>query len=279
MKVLKTQEEVLDFRNENSPKIIGFVPTMGALHSGHLSLIEKAKESSDIVIASIFVNPTQFDNASDLEKYPIQHSQDIQLLEEVGCDAVFIPSSKEEVYKNESSFQVDLQGLDKVLEGEHRSGHFDGVMRVVKLLFEIVQPNKAFFGLKDYQQFLIVKTMAYQLGLPIQIEGVDTKRSAEGLALSSRNERLNPTELEVALALSKTLRHAQSLLGTKPNQEIEQECLEQLKTVCKPEYFAIRNAADLSEMNEIGNNSVRGLVAAFVGDVRLIDNMELSPNK
>jgi len=277
MEIFRTQRALKQYLHSGLENVeVGFVPTMGALHEGHLSLIRKSKENSEITVCSIFVNPTQFNNTSDFENYPIDHSKDIAKLESVGCDILFLPKDASEVYLNEKKEAVDIGNLANVLEGEHRPGHFEGVLRVVKLLFEIVEPNKAFFGLKDYQQYLVIQKMVEALHMNIEIVGCEIIREESGIAMSSRNERLSEIQLDQALVLKKALNHCKTNFGKMNLKELEQECLEILKAKSTPEYFDVCDAQSLNSLTDsVVPKHVRAFVAASIGEVRLIDNIEI----
>ena len=199
-------KEFLSFQKKNSLKI-GFVPTMGALHEGHISLLEKAKKENDICVCSIFVNPIQFNNNEDLKKYPRNIESDILYLKSVGCDVLFLPS-EEEMYPEPDKTIYDFNGLDKYMEGTFRPGHFNGVAVVVKKLFDIVEPNKAYFGEKDFQQLSIIKYLTKALELPVTIVPCTTMRENDGLAMSSRNKLLTPEERNIAPIIYQTLNSA-----------------------------------------------------------------------
>ncbi|MCB9188636.1 MAG: pantoate--beta-alanine ligase [Flavobacteriales bacterium] len=276
MKVFKTQETLRKELEKYTGKTIGFVPTMGALHRGHTSLLLKAKTSCDVVVSSIFVNPTQFNDPKDFQNYPIQIEEDIKKLEEVGCDILYLPDNVSDVYMNETDFQVDLGVLDKVMEGTNRPGHFKGVMRVVKLLFEIVKPTHSFFGLKDYQQYLIVKEMVSQLNLGIQIVGCETVREADGLAMSSRNLLLSFSERQVATTLIKTLEYCREHYTGSGIGDLEKRCLSMMSQYGEPEYFVIRRADNLQEVDADYRGEVRAFVVCRIGKVRLIDNLRIN---
>lgn len=276
MKVFKTQETLRLELEKHTGKTIGFVPTMGALHRGHTSLLIKAKTSCEIVVSSIFVNPTQFNDPKDFQNYPIQIEEDIKKLEEVGCDILYLPENVADVYMNESDFQVDLGVLDKVMEGLNRPGHFKGVMRVVKLLFEIVKPTHSFFGLKDYQQYLIVKEMVDQLNMGLKIVGCETIREADGLAMSSRNLLLSFSERQVATTLIKTLEYCKEHYTGQGVAELEKRCLAMMRQYGEPEYFVIRRADNLQEVDENYKGEVRAFVVCRIGKVRLIDNLQIN---
>lgn len=193
MKTLENKQNLeLEIKTlKKAGRSIGFVPTMGALHSGHLSLIESAKSQCDVVVCSIFINPTQFNDAKDFDRYPRNYNDDAELLKSVNCDILFLPSVKE-IYPDESfKLNIDFGFLETVLEGKYRPGHFKGVGMVVKRLFELVNPDHAFFGLKDYQQFMVIKKLVEIYQFPIQLHGMPTIREKDGLAMSSRNKLLN----------------------------------------------------------------------------------------
>ena len=275
MKICRTQNEVKIACEKFSTKRVGFVPTMGALHRGHLSLLTRAKAECEIVISSIFVNPTQFNDPKDFQNYPTRELEDIKLLESVGCDILYMPENKEDVYLNEVDFSVDLGVLDKIMEGINRPGHFDGVMRVVKLLFEIVNPTKAYFGLKDYQQFLIIKEMTKQLSLPIEIIGCETIREADHLAMSSRNLLLSIPQRQVATTLIKTLQYCKEHFNSGSIEEMEHRCLAMMTQYGEPEYFVIRRADNLREVTPDYKGEIRAFVVCKIGKIRLIDNLQV----
>ena len=237
MQVFTTQEALKVYLKTVTDQRIGFVPTMGALHNGHLSLVERSISENDITIVSIFVNPTQFNNANDLANYPIRTEEDIFKLEKVGCTLLYLPESKEDVYKFEKPFTINLGQIATVMEGAFRPGHFDGVMRVVKLLFEIVSPHKAYFGLKDFQQYLVIKTMVQQLNIPVEVIGCNIIREKSGLAMSSRNLLLTEDELYTASEIIEVLNLAKQALPNHTLEEISARCLNRLRMFSKPEYF------------------------------------------
>src|ERR1035437_3648920 len=214
--------------SRNSGKRIGFVPTMGALHEGHLSLLEAAKKECEITICSIFVNPTQFNDKNDLIRYPRMPEKDCRMLENNGCDIVFMPSV-EEIYPQTDTRIFDFGKLDKVLEGAHRPGHFNGVAQVVSRLFEIVKPDKAFFGLKDYQQVLIIKNLVELLHLPIEIIACPILREPDGLAMSSRNMLLSAEERKAASLIPKLMQEAKNLSSKMPLTDLKNKLLEEIK--------------------------------------------------
>lgn len=276
MKVFRTQKELKSYLKNYSDKLKGFVPTMGALHEGHISLIKQAKNETDLVICSIFVNPTQFNDPKDFEKYPATHENDIQLLTNVGCDVLYLPETVADVYLHEQPIQVNLGQLGEVMEGANRPGHFNGVMQVVKVLFDIVMPNKAYFGLKDFQQYSIIKKMVAELDLPIEIIGCPIVREQNGLAMSSRNMLLSKAEQEDALIISEVLLLLQRKCKVGSVTALLKECVDLLATKSTVEYLVIA-AVDTLEVVEIleANKEYRAFVVSRVGNVRLIDNIQI----
>ncbi len=254
---------------------IGFVPTMGALHHGHLSLVRRALNENTVAVVSIFVNPTQFNNQEDLEKYPRDLQKDIDLLNTVGDIIIFAPTT-DEVYPSDfKTINLDLGKLETVMEGKFRKGHFKGVVNVVKRLFDVVQPTRAYFGLKDFQQIAVIKHMVKSLSLPIEIIGCEIVREASGLASSSRNVRLSEREKEQAIILFDALTIAKQL-SAKYNPVDVQRQVESifLSSKLKLEYFEIVDPETLLPLKKWvpGANAC---IAAYCGEVRLIDNMQL----
>ncbi len=261
---------------------IGFAPTMGALHSGHLDLIRHSKAHNACTVCSIFVNPTQFNDPKDLEKYPRTPDKDFQLLESVGTEVLFMPPVAE-IYPPglETTLQLELGQLDKVMEGAFRPGHFQGMAQVVKRLLDIVQPDRLYMGQKDFQQFSIVGHMIQQLGLPVELVMVPTVREADGLAMSSRNVRLSEEQRMAAPMIFQTLSWAKTQLGTLPIAEIEAEAMQRLSSLpdFRPEYFQIVDGRTLLPVvDPEGHEWIVACVASWVGEVRLIDNLELKSN-
>jgi len=258
---------------------IGFVPTMGALHSGHISLIKASKRQADLTICSIFVNPTQFNDPTDFANYPITLSLDIALLEAAGCDVLFLPAVPE-IYPDGTSLKTPTHFgfLAETLEGEHRPGHFQGMAQVVERLLRILKPDLLFMGLKDYQQQLIVGELITQKNLPIKLVACPTEREKDGLARSSRNVRLNEHSRAVAVQLSKALKKAKQQIRLKTSSIAEIEARVAAQLAAHPdiqvEYFAIRNAKNL-RVPKTKREKLVALVAAQIGGVRLIDNMFL----
>ena len=273
--IAETQSFVHQCRQNNLK--IGFVPTMGALHQGHLSLIEKAKAENDIVIASIFVNPIQFNNKEDLQKYPRTLEKDAAMLQSIGCDAIFAPSETE-MYPEPDTTVFDFGMLDKVMEGKFRPGHFNGVAVVVKRLFEIVKPDNAYFGEKDYQQLQIIKAMVAQKNLAVNIIPYPIVREADGLAMSSRNMRLTEEERTIAPFIHKTLSEAKEKAKQLSPSELTTWVLNQIQiqAIMKTEYFEIVDASTLLAITNWNDSEhAIGCIAIFLGNVRLIDNILL----
>ncbi|MBL0104202.1 MAG: pantoate--beta-alanine ligase [Bacteroidetes bacterium] len=282
MKIFETIDQITRFLSEKraSGERIGFVPTMGALHDGHLSLIRLAKADCDLVVSSIFVNPTQFNNPEDLKNYPRMPESDSQMLAEVGTDVLFSPAVSEMYAEGFGTLQdVDLGGLEKVMEGAHRPGHFKGVVQVVSKLFDIVQPHVAYFGEKDYQQLAVIRRMTEQLGYNIEIVGCPTIRESDGLAMSSRNLRLSAEERKVAVKISEALKYIQTNWKKKSPEQLIAEATQQLEStgILKPEYIEIADAKDLHEVRDSNySKPMRAFAAVFCGPVRLIDNISIS---
>jgi pantoate--beta-alanine ligase len=257
--------------------IIGFVPTMGALHEGHISLIKASKNVTDVTVCSIFVNPTQFNDKKDLERYPKTPEKDVMMLEKAGCDAVFMPDA-EEIYPEIDERRFDFGYLDKILEGAHRPGHFNGVAQVVSILFNLVKPDKAFFGQKDYQQVMIIKALVKQLHYPIEIVPCPILREKDGLAMSSRNTLLTPDERKAASLIPIVMNEVNELSrkGTEI-PELKKHIEERLKDpIYKIDYFAVCDADTLKELNSFSEAKYHvALIACFVGKIRLIDNIIL----
>lgn len=266
-------------QHKQDGKRVGFVPTMGALHQGHLSLIQKAKEVCDIVVVSIFVNPTQFNESADFKAYPRTIEEDLTLLVTEEVHYVFTPTVNEVYPDNENNnTNYNFGEIATVMEGEHRPGHFDGVAMVVKRLFEIVQPDIAFFGEKDFQQLAIIRSLVHQLNLPVKVVGCSIKREANGLAMSSRNNRLSKTQREKAKVIHESLQLAKSLVSSNSVCEVLLKAKENLmnESELALEYVTIADAETLQEISSWSEaKSVGMFVAARFGEVRLIDNMIL----
>jgi pantoate--beta-alanine ligase len=280
MRIFNNKKDLKDclLDHRTNKKTIGFVPTMGALHQGHLSLIEKAKQKNNIVVVSIFVNPTQFNNIADLEKYPKTIENDIKLLLSASCDILFSPSVEEIYSKNIASEKFEFDGLEHQMEGKFRDGHFDGVGTVVKALFKIIKPNKAYFGQKDFQQLQIVKKMVAKHHLKVEVKGCPIFRENDGLAMSSRNARLTKEQREIAPFIYKTLKKIQHKFNTKSSAEINEWLENEFKKqpLLTLEYFTIADEKTLKTIEDKENQKTyRAFIAVFAGEIRLIDNIRL----
>ncbi|CAL2102438.1 pantothenate synthetase [Tenacibaculum sp. 190130A14a] len=280
MKIFKSKSELKDFlfTIKKKKKSIGFVPTMGALHQGHLSLVKRSIKKNDLTVVSIFVNPTQFDNKEDLEKYPQTLENDIKLLESVNCDVLFAPSVEEIYASSITSESFDFDGLEHQMEGKFRDGHFDGVGTIVKTLFEIVEPTNAYFGKKDFQQLQIIKKLVEKYHIPVKVKGRPIFREEDGLAMSSRNVRLTKEHRGAAPFIYKVLKKARKKFGTKSAIEVTQWVEKQFKKhpLLELEYFTIADEATLTTIEEKkSDQKYRAFIAVFAGEIRLIDNMSL----
>jgi len=273
-KIVDLQAFVRQIKNLNQS--LGFVPTMGALHNGHISLIEASQKNCHITICSIFVNPTQFNDKKDLERYPRTPDKDIQLLEKANCSALFLPEAEEIYPKTEKKTNFDFGSLDKLLEGKYRPGHFNGVAQVVNRLFELVTPNKAFFGSKDFQQVLIVKALVNKLNLNITIISCPILREPDGLAMSSRNTLLNEKEREIAGLIPKIMQAAKEIILTEGITKAKQFVISEVskEPIINLDYFEICNPETLENIAYLkSNQKAVALIAVYVGKIRLIDNL------
>ena len=256
---------------------VGFVPTMGALHEGHISLINRAKKENDIVVCSVFVNPIQFNNPADLEKYPRTPEKDIEKLEQAGCDAVFMPTA-EEMYPNKVEDHYDFGDIEHVMEGACRPGHFNGVAIVVRKLFEIVNPNKAYFGEKDFQQLAIIKNMVRDLNMNLEIVPCPIVREIDGLAMSSRNVRLNEAERAIAPKIFATLNDSITKKDAMSPSEMKKYTLDKYAEIKEfdVEYVEITDEINLKSLENWNEcDHARIFVALQLGPVRLIDNVRI----
>lgn len=264
----------------DAKKNVGFVPTMGALHKGHLALVERALGENDVVVVSIFVNPTQFNNSNDLVKYPRTLASDVELLSEVSPEILVFAPAPEEVYGKEVlSINYDFGGLEHEMEGKFRPGHFDGVGTVIKYLFAIVKPTRAYFGEKDFQQLQIVKKLVELEKLSVDIIGCPIYREDNGLALSSRNKRLNDIQLKEAPFIFETLQQVKNDFGTKSVGDIKEWILNQYADhkELQLEYFEIAKVSDLKSIKQKQEGEkYRAFIAVFAGEIRLIDNIALN---
>ncbi len=292
MIIFNSIQQIKTFLNNvrGQKKIVGFVPTMGALHQGHISLIDACKAQCDLVVCSIFVNPTQFNDLSDLEHYPRTFDADCQLLEAAGCDIIFVPEISEIYTFKELELKkqavedrswaegklVDFGLLERVMEGAYRPGHFNGVAQVVSKLFRIVEPDKAYFGQKDFQQLAIIRSLVKQLAMPVEIISCPIIREKNGLAMSSRNERLSSNERNIASVISKTLFSLKELQSTKSIAELKAFAEIQIKAEpqIQLEYFEISDALTLQPITDYKQaQSAVACIAVKLGAVRLIDNI------
>ncbi len=253
---------------------VGFVPTMGALHQGHISLVKQCCTENELTVVSIFINPTQFNNKNDLSSYPRTIPEDLSKLEVVGCDMVFIPSVVE-MYPEEDTRIFDFGGLDKVMEGAFRPGHFNGVAQIVSKLFDIVQPNKAYFGEKDFQQLAIIRYMVQIMHYPIEIVGCPIVRETDGLAMSSRNVRLTPIQRQHAPLIAQTLFESRKKINSMPIEDLKQWVTNQINSdpELRTEYFDIVDRNTLQTAVSYQKDALQGCIAVNVGKVRLIDNI------
>lgn len=273
LKIFSTKNEITDYFNRKPVKVIGFVPTMGALHKGHLGLIELAKQQSTQVVCSIFVNPTQFNDPRDLEKYPRPITDDIRRLEEVNCDILFNPQVTE-MYADNEKWHFDMGDLEYLLEGKFRPGHYQGVTQVVNKLFNIVKPDIAFFGQKDYQQFMVINKMVEVLEMPVKLVMCPIEREPDGLAMSSRNIHLTPYDREHSLILSKALNWVKENFDINKIDTLQQQAAQMISDEpgVELEYFEIADGKTLHHATP-ASETIVALVAARVGKTRLIDNV------
>ena len=278
MKIYKTTkglENALRVLRAES-KTIGLVPTMGALHAGHLSLVERCVAENDVCVVSVFVNPTQFNNHTDLEKYPRTLEADAALLAGAKCSILFAPSVKQ-IYPKPDTRVFDFGQLDKVMEGVHRPGHFNGVGQVVSRLFDIVKPGKAYFGEKDYQQLAIIRKMVKDYKYPIEIVGCPIVREKDGMALSSRNMRLSKDERKRAVRISQTLFKSVEMAATKSLEEVKQWVIDEINkdSILNVEYYDIVNSETMQSVKSWKDaDKITGCITVYCGEVRLIDNIQ-----
>lgn len=279
MKVFKTVQNLREHLAQHRfNSKIGLVPTMGALHQGHISLVKESLKNTDVTVVSIFVNPAQFNKAEDLEKYPRTIEADLEKLENSGCDIVFIPNTKE-IYPTQPELKIDLGEITNELEGKFRPGHFNGVGLVVSKLFNIIQPDTAFFGQKDLQQFFAIKKLVDELSFPLKLEMVPTQREKSGLAMSSRNMRLSEADRETASLLYNSLKNAQTkLLNKETVSSVKQhakELFEQSERLTL-EYFEVIDTSNFKALDHIEDTQNKAIcIAAEIGGIRLIDNLLL----
>jgi len=282
LKIFRTRAEVHTYLEQLKLEgnTIGFVPTMGALHQGHLSLIDAAGEKSDVVVCSIFVNPTQFNDKKDLENYPRPIEDDVQKLEGANCDVLFLPEVGE-MYNSKDKWHIELSNLDNILEGEIRPGHYQGVTQIVKKLFDIIQPNYAFFGQKDFQQFVVISYMVKKLGVNVQLIMCPIIREKDGLAMSSRNVYLSTEDRQNALSLHRTLTIAKEDFRNLSISQVKTNAVDYLSKAAgiNVEYFELYSTNTFEPASSKQTENIIALVAVRVGKIRIIDNMLLSNNQ
>lgn len=282
MFLLTTKAELQDYLStfKNNNQTIGFVPTMGAIHNGHLSLMKQSLEENDCTVVSIFVNPTQFNNLEDLEKYPRTIERDCQNIQSLSDAIVVFTPSVDEMYNGETvATSFDFDGLDLQMEGANRPGHFDGVGTVVKKLFEIVQPDNAYFGEKDFQQLQIIKKLVSKQKLPVTIIGVPIFRGQDGLAMSSRNERISSEGLNKSTFLYKVLSEAKKLFENEDIEKVNHFVESEFKNnpTFELEYFTIADEETLVPTTQkVNGKKYRGFLVAHIENVRLIDNLSFN---
>lgn len=277
MRVVKTISElkslISGYKQEN--KTVGLVPTMGALHAGHKSLVDRARKENDIVVVSVFVNPTQFNNKQDLATYPRTEERDCALLEAAGCDVVFMPAV-EEVYPEPDNRQFDLGAVAEVMEGAHRPGHFNGVAQIVSKLFCFVEPDRAYFGEKDFQQIAVIRKMVQLEGFKLQIVACPIKREDDGLALSSRNVRLTAEQRQLAPNIYRVLKESCNFAKSHTVAETEKFVVDSLNALpqMEVEYYSIVDALTMQPVSDWADaDSITGCITVYCGEVRLIDNI------
>lgn len=279
MKILRKVADLKDFTGKahEEGKRVGLVPTMGALHDGHLSLVKRAVEENDVVVASVFVNPTQFNNPTDLATYPRKEEDDFRLLEGAGVDAVFAPSVEEVYPEGEDEHHVfDLGEVAEVMEGKYRPGHFQGVAQIVSKLFRMATPDRAYFGEKDFQQIAVIRRMVATEGITVDIVACPIQREEDGLALSSRNALLLPEERKVAPGIHEALAYSVDYSRDHSLAATHDTVVERINAIphCEVEYFEIVDGRTLSSVNEWEeSDDIVGCITVYCGKVRLIDNI------
>lgn len=283
MKIFRNKIDLIAYVDvlKAEQKTLGFVPTMGALHEGHASLIATGLRQNDAVVVSIFVNPTQFDNAEDLVKYPRDLDSDVGILANISEEGVIVYApSVEDIYgDNVISTSFFYDGLEHEMEGKFRDGHFDGVGTIIKRLFEIIRPNRAYFGEKDFQQLMIIKKLVEKHKIPVNVIGCEIHRAKNGLAMSSRNIRLKPKYLKAAPFIYKTLKTAKEKFGTKSANQVTEWVKNQFAQhdLLELEYFIIADIKTLKTVKRKSKlKSYRAFIAVYADDVRLIDNIALN---
>ena len=283
MKQIQTTAGLTGELDRQRGKTIGLVPTMGALHSGHTSLVERSVNENDLTVVSIFVNPTQFNDARDLKKYPRTIKDDLSMLSGIlrPGDIVFVPEA-DDIYRDEKIPSIDLGHLDKIMEGKHRPGHFMGVVRIVKILLDLCRPVRAYFGRKDFQQLAVVKTLVKQTGIKTEIIGCPVVREENGLAMSSRNTRLSPSIRQEAGIIYQTLKKYQNQNVPFDIKSLKKKVIEEISACdqLNVEYFEIVDDDELIILTSVDDvkreSSYTGCIAVYAGEVRLIDNIQFS---
>lgn len=278
MKIVNSIKELKSYLAEEKRdnKQIGFVPTMGALHNGHLSLVKRCVEDNDVCVVSVFVNPTQFNDKHDLETYPRTLDKDCALLESAGCDYVFAPSV-EEMYPEPDTRTFDFGTVSAVMEGARRPGHFNGVAQIVSKLFYAVEPDNAYFGEKDFQQIAVIRAMVKQLNIPVKINACPILREADGLALSSRNVRLTPEQRQKAPLIARTLKESTNFVPEKSVQEVIDYVIDTINadSVMRVEYYEIVDGNTMESIKNWSDTTYPvGCITVYCGEVRLIDNIK-----
>ena len=269
--IKKLKQELEKYNSKN----IGFVPTMGALHSGHISLVERCVKENDVCVVSVFVNPTQFNDKADLERYPRTEEADKKLLEAAGCDIVFMPKV-EEMYPEEDTRVFNFGSIETVMEGKYRPGHFNGVAQIVSKLFDAVEPTRSYFGEKDFQQVAIIRDMVRQLNLPVEIIACPIIREESGLARSSRNELLSAEERKKAALISQVLSKSVNFAKEMSVDEVKNWVIDQFKTdeVFRMDYYDIVDGNSLQSISSWNESDyIVGCIAVYCGKIRLIDNI------
>lgn len=278
MQIIRTKDELNALQDElkSNRQDVGFVPTMGALHQGHISLLKKCRQECAVSVVSIFVNPLQFNNKEDLQKYPNTLSEDIELLTENGCDYLFLPDVSLIYPDDYQPIVVSIDHLNHQMEGKYRPGHFEGVVKVVYRLFELIQPQKAYFGTKDFQQLAVITHMVKSLSLPIEIVPCETIREEDGLAMSSRNMRLSSAQKKEATFIYQVLIKGRALASSLTPEETRNELVALFEeSQLELEYLEIVDSETLSPLDQTWLPKSRVCIAAYCGDIRLIDNFQL----
>ncbi|MBE6300408.1 MAG: pantoate--beta-alanine ligase [Parabacteroides distasonis] len=278
MKIVDNIKELRGYLAEEkrNNKQVGFVPTMGALHDGHLSLVKRCVEENDVCVVSVFVNPTQFNDKHDLETYPRTLEKDCSLLESAGCDYVFAPTV-EEMYPEPDNRIFDFGTVSAVMEGARRPGHFNGVAQIVSKLFYAVEPHRAYFGEKDFQQIAVIRAMVEQLNIPVKIIACPILREADGLAMSSRNVRLTPEQRQKAPLIARTLKESTTFAREKSVQEVIDYVIDTINAdpVMRVEYYEIVDGFTMEAIKDWADTTYPvGCITVYCGEVRLIDNMK-----